>query len=293
MVVFAARYDSFLRILDHTEPDVVMSDCYYDRTWAVAAARDRGVPVWELQHGIVYDGHMAYTFDPSSTQAHREAIPVPDRVLTFGPHFRDIFLERGFWRKEQVEALGFARLSHLQGRFQWHAPGEDGTLEVLFSSQWILRERLASMLSEIAPRLDGVRITVKPHPLDPPGAYEDIPGVRVAGRGSDFYEALDGCHVHCSVFSTTLLESVGLGVPTLVIGLPGADGVSFLSDSGAARRVNGATALLELLNGIARETARLEDWRSSTMQSRGQFWSPDPGETMTRLLEEFRGRVYQ
>jgi hypothetical protein len=282
--VFVARFDSFQRLYDAIQPEVVISDCYYDRTWAVAAARSHGIPVWELQHGVVYDGHMAYTFDPSSAELHRHTMPVPDRLLTFGRYFSDVFLERGFWRPDQVTELGLARLYERAQGFEWAPPDPGKAPRVLVSSQWILTGRWSELLRAVTARVPEVRIVVKPHPLEAPDAYTGIPGVDVLDRGGDFYDALRGCHVHCSAFSTTLLESVGLGVPTLIVGLPGSEAVSPFAEAGACRMEEDADALAALLSRL--DGAELADWHRQTLQSRERFWAPDPGAAMRRLLDE-------
>jgi len=284
--VFAARFDSFVGVFKGVRPAVVMSDCYYDRTWAVAAARSLRIPVWELQHGVVYDGHMAYTFDPVSADAHRDTLPVPDLIMTFGPFFRGVLLERGFWRPEEICNLGFPRLSWNAERFQWAPPAPGDPLRVLVSSQWILTDRWTGLLRKLAAALPAVRLVVKPHPGEAQDAWSDVPGVEVASPGGDFFETLRSCHVHCSVFSTTLLESVGLGVPTAVVGLPGSEVVRFLADSGAARLAQDGDALVGMLENVNANPQALVRWHADTVAARSRYWSDDSGGVMQRLLKE-------
>jgi hypothetical protein len=205
-----ARVDSFAGIFETVKPKVVLSDCYYNKEWAVAAANRAGIPVMEFQHGIVHDGHMAYLFDPDSAARHRDLIPLPDKLLTFGRYFSEIFLRRGFWAPSDVEEVGFPRMEHEQSKFRYHQAEHGEKLQVLVSSQWILADRLAAFLDETLRNLrtDDVVVNVKPHPHEPDtNAYRRIDGLNVLEGERDFYELLGEHHIHCSVYSTTLLPA--------------------------------------------------------------------------------------
>jgi len=286
-VRFAVQFDAFRNVLKGATPAVVLSDCYYDRTWAVAAARSLGTPVLELQHGIVYDEHIAYRFHASSVTAHRDTLPIPDRILSFGPYFSRVLAAGGGWKAEDITDAGFPRMEVQQQRFSWSLPGSGGRLRVLVSGQWILTTRLRRFLGDLLRALPtGTEIVVKPHPLDSPGVYDGIDGVDVCEPQMDFYAALAGCHLHASVFSTTLVESVGLGVPTIVIGLPGAENASALVESGACRRVDSAGELGEVLRSMQADPDALLEWHRQTQVAARDYWAPDSRATTRRVLAE-------
>jgi len=286
-VRFAVLYDAMSRVLEGTGTAVVLSDCYYDRIWAVAAARSLGIPVLELQHGIVYDGHVAYQFDPATVAAHRDTLPIPDRILSFGPYFNRVFTAGGGWTADQVTDAGFPRMSSQQQAFSWSPPPAGGTLRILVSAQWILASHTRRFLTELSHALaPGIELVVKPHPLDDAGMYDGIDGVAVCDPQLDFYEALGSCHLHASVFSTTLVESVGLGVPSVVIGLPGAENANALVESAACRRVNSAAEMAELLRSLQAGPDALSAWHARTLEAARHFWAPNPGPTLRRLLED-------
>ncbi|MCZ6642760.1 MAG: hypothetical protein O7F71_14370 [Gammaproteobacteria bacterium] len=289
---FLALTDSFIDIFRATRPKVVIMECYYDKMWAIAAARQLNIPVLELQHGIIYDGHMAYTYDPGSASRHREWMTLPDRILTFGRYFSEIITSRGFWTPAQIEEVGFPRMEYHQADFEYRAPGADEKLRVLISSQWIMTEKLISFLQEAVPRLpDNVVVNIKAHPSEQDtSAYRRIEGVGVLDAADDFYELMLNHHIHCSVFSTTLLESIGLGVPTMIIGLPGSDNALPMTEKGYCKVANSPDEFAALLGEAACDAAVLADWVANTKRNISYFWEPGASANIHAAIAEAASR---
>ena len=184
LAYFWARLDSFIKIFRAKKPKLVVTECYYNKTWAIVAAKRLNIPVLELQHGILYDGHMAYTFDPASASYYRDRIPLPDKFLSFGRYFSEILLARGFWTRSQIIDVGFPRMEHYQARFKYHLPGVNEKLRVLISSQWILTDKLAEFLKAAASQLpENVVLNLKPHPYEQHlYKYRQIKGLNVLAQ---------------------------------------------------------------------------------------------------------------
>jgi hypothetical protein len=295
LAYFVARFNSFVEIFEATKPKVVVTDCHYDKMWAIAAAKRLRIPVVELQHGIVYDGHMAYTYDPRSASPYRDRIPLPDKYLAFGPYFSEILMDRGFWSESQVEDVGFPRMEYHQSTFAYTVPKTGEDLRVLISSQWIMTEKLCKFLEATVRRLpENVILNVKPHPLErDTGAYRQIDGLGVLDGGEEFYELLGKHHVHCSVFSTTLLESVGLGVPTIILGLPGSENALPMSERGHCNVVNSPGEFAAVLARVAENASELEQWHRNTIENRSYFWEPNASANIQALLDEIAGPAAQ
>jgi hypothetical protein len=288
LAYFVARLDAFVEIFNTTRPKVVVTDCHYDKMWAIAAARRLKIPVVELQHGIVYDGHMAYTYDPRSASPYRDRIPLPDKYLAFGPYFSELLMERGFWTASQVQDVGFPRMDYHQSKFEYTVPKTGEDLRVLISSQWIMTKKLCEFLEAAVRRLPkNIVLNVKPHPLEQDtGAYRQINGLGVLDGGEEFYELLERHHVHCSVFSTTLLESVGLGVPTIILGLPGSENALPMSERGRCKVVNSPEEFAAELGEVAENTKELAEWHRRTIENRSYFWQPNANANIRALLDE-------
>jgi hypothetical protein len=283
---FLARVDSIASILQSARSRLVLTDCFYDKMWAVAAAKRLGIPVLELQHGMIYDGHMAYTYDPSSASRYKNRMPLPDKILTFGRHFSDILTGREFWTGDQVIAVGFPKMDRLQSEFDYRLPGAGEPLRVLISSQWIIANKLPEFLERASTRLpDNVVLDVRPHPLERDvGAYRRIGGVTLLDGRADFYKVLCGHHVHCSVFSTTLLESIGLGIPTMIIGLPGSESALPVRERSHSKLASTPEEFAAMLTELARNRDALANWHRETTRGSPYFWQPDASANIHALV---------
>ncbi len=291
---FVARIDSFIDIFRATRPKVVVMECHYDKMWAIAAAKGLNIPVLELQHGTIYDGHMAYTYDPSSCARYRERMPLPDRILTFGRYYSEILNKRGFWNSSQVKEVGFPKMEYHQATFEYRTPGAGEKLRVLISSQWIMADKLISFLQEAIRQIpQNVVLNLKPHPGEQDtSAYQRIDGVGILGATDDFYELLGSHHIHCSVFSTTLLESVGLGVPTMIIGLPGSDNALPMTERGYCKVANSPDEFAAVLGEAANDTAALADWERNTKRNLSYFWEPNASANIHQAIRDARRPVH-
>jgi len=288
LAYFWARLESFTKIFEIQKPKFILTESYYDKMWAIVAANRLNIPVLELQHGIVYDGHMAYTFDPASTSKYRDRIPLPDKFLSFGRYFSEILLARGFWDRSQIVEVGLPRMEHYQTRFKYRPPELNEKLRVLISSQWILTDKLAEFLKAATARLpDNVVLSLKPHPYEQHlDKYRQINGLGVLKSDQNFYELLGKHHLHCSVFSTTLLESIGLGVPTMIIGLPGSENAIPLAEKSYCRLASSPEEFVTILGETAGNDQALEEWRQRTMSDLAYFWEPDASAKIRAIVSE-------
>lgn len=291
-LIYMAKRGLFAKIFDATKPKMLLTECFYNKEWAIAAARQRAIPVVELQHGIVYDGHMAYTYDPASADRYKKNMPIPDKILAFGEYFSRMYTESGFWRPDQVENIGLARLEHYRKSFEYQAPRPGEKLRVLISSQWILANKLVDFIRSVVNDLPGeVTLSVKPHPLEEhTGLYEEIKQrVEVLGTDEEFYTSLATRHIHCSVFSTTLIESLGLGIPTMIIGLPGFENALPITEKGYCKIAHTPSEFVAILKDSVEKESYLSAWHENTCSNKPYFWEPEPSEKMHRFVAKTIG----
>jgi len=281
----------FESLLKELNPKMLLVECSYGKEGAVAASKSLNVPVWELQHGVFYDGHMAYTYDQKPAGLYKHQLPLPDKILTYGKYFSGILIERGFWDASDVPEIGFPRLEYFKQEYSQKREDPVDNLIVLISSQWIIADELVSFLKDVVPALsEGIRIQVKPHPLEldsDTSRYRALGNkIEIIHKDVSFYNALSECHVHCSVFSTTLFESIGMGVPTIIINLPGAEHVYSIVENGCGKIAGSPLEFMEMLQRLKNNKHYLKEWRSHTEANQGYFWGSDPGEKIQKLFSE-------
>lgn len=279
-----ARFLAFRRywraVFRLTRPSLLLASVAYGEAAAVAEARSMGIPVWELQHGMISAGHFGYNYGRSARE-HADLLPLPNRVLTFGRAFSDALLSCGYWTEEQVPVLGFPRLTRYRGARI--SPGARLPLAVMVSTQWTLENELRELLVELSGLLpEDARLMIKPHPRSLPESVARLRSltgrrVEIVDKSSSLYEKLSEVDIHCSVYSTTLFESVGMGIPTVVLGLPGWRNVKILLDRGAALYAGDAPAVAATIGRVLEVPGFYDEWQARTERNGEYFFSPyDP-----------------
>lgn len=106
---FQARRILFRRFLRASQVQTILMTYAPGRMPEIAAARECGVPVIELQHGVFGAGDPDYGWS-AALRLSKERMPLPNRVAVFGPHFRDLMLAKGFWDERDVVIAGCAAI---------------------------------------------------------------------------------------------------------------------------------------------------------------------------------------
>jgi len=180
------------------------------------AARALGIPVIELQHGIIYESHPGYIYDGAPALRH-----TPDHIVVFGEHFGEL-LERecSRWRgRWSVGGHPWLR------RRAAAADGPRDSVVVFSAPDAATRGLLAAALPSLRAGLDRrLRVVIKPHPLELDAAdrYRDQlgPGVELAGNLDDGYRMLAGAVASLAVNSTAAIEALAFGCRSVVLRAP-------------------------------------------------------------------------
>jgi hypothetical protein len=287
-VIYLSKRDMLVGLFSAIEPKVFLVDCSYGKEWAVAAAKQSNVPVWEMQHGVP-DGNLAYYYDPATAGKYKERLPLPDKILTFGAYFSDRFTRDNIFEPDQMENVGLARLEHHRRTFQYQAPRPGENVRVLITSQWTVADRTAEYLEAAVGQLPpNVVLDIKPHPSETKTHPYRILSDRVTilDKGEEFYRLLATYHIHCSVYSTTLLESLGMGVPTVILGLPGSENVIPVTERSYCKIARTPEEFVAILREAAGKKEYLLDWHTNTCKNRSYLWEPNASENLHRVITD-------
>jgi UDP-N-acetylglucosamine 2-epimerase len=244
----------------------------YGRTEWLAGARMAGVPVFAVQHGIIYPWHLGYR------HPRRPGIPIADRTFLFGDYERRVLLEDGGYLPDEVEVTGAPRIDAVRrqgGADPAGAAAEradvrrelgvapDDRLLVISTTHERLHRRYYWMHA-LAAVLDGdlpnVHLVFKQHPAEADeGPYRalvaglaaaagrSVPPMTVV-RDMDLFRLLRASDAHLGLFSTVLTDAVVTGTPNLVAMTQAHRDLLGYVDAGVARPVHDAASLLAALD---------------------------------------------
>lgn len=237
----------YRRLLARLRPRVVVVVVSYGKESLIEAARERGIPVVELQHGVIHRHHLGYAYPGGTKRCF------PDWLLAFGDYWRRAAPYP--IRAERVVSVGYPYFEAEAARHR----GVGRRDQVLFLSQGAIGAPLSRLAVELA-ALQPSSVAYKLHPAeyrDWRTRYPWLDGSPVRVLDSDdvpLYRHFAESRAQVGVFSTAVYEGLGFGLPTFLAELPGVESMEDLLASGAARRVGGAAELAAQL-GCARAAA--------------------------------------
>jgi len=238
-------------LLQEINPEVIIEICSYDSAPRAMnlVARERGIPIIELQHGLISQDMCYNYFLPDDYRGEK---PLPNKILVYGKAFEQSILGMGTaFSSENIDVVGFPRLSiflkklkregpdSLRGKTRAHLGIAQDTFVLTVATQPTTSDCLSNFLKEGLKRLEGddFSICIKLHPSEAETwkrSYSNIiqdPRVRIlTDRDVDLYDLLVASDVHITVYSTVFLECFALGVPNIIIGCPGYSNVLQLVD---------------------------------------------------------------
>lgn len=245
------RLPLYRHLVRRIDPKVaLLTAAYNGRETFVEACQSEGIPVVELQHGVVTEYHLAYSFPDQWKHVF------PDYFFSFGEYWSeavDLPLP-----DEKVYAVGFP---YLERRFR-----EYGTVAAQQRIVVVSQVRIGESLSKFARDLHEndafhYEVVFKLHPKEYDGWAERYPelveaGVRVVADDPELYELLASATAQVGVNSTVLFEGLKFGLDTYVVDLPGAEYMSDLVASGHAQSV--VTAQEVVANPPSQGSARAD-----------------------------------
>ncbi|HEX2735244.1 MAG TPA: hypothetical protein VHM70_26755 [Polyangiaceae bacterium] len=239
------------------QPKAVFVLCGYTRFVPLQRILKReGVPLIELQHGIVHNGHAGYSFDPASPPDY-----APDHMLVFGERFGQALEEcSGYWRG-RWSVGGHPWLAE-RVRDSGAHPNPQGP--VVFFSQPIepVKRLLQSFLPEFRRLLPAeIEVVLKPHPREPDPSRDfkaaiDL-GVKLDPLLGDSYRRLAQCRASVCVFSTLALEALAFPCPSIVLRSPlWPPDIQVLVDSGDLLAADTPEQLVKLISELSTSAER-------------------------------------
>jgi hypothetical protein len=254
----------------------------------IAAARELGLPVVELQHGVIGSRCPDYAW-PSELKPCKVDMPLPDRIAVFGPTFRDLVLRSGFWSSAEVVATGAAAMEAHRSTALAGNRRPPGPLRLVFMTQGPARTAAIAFWRELAASTDfvarGYRVAFKLHPEEAHHieAYRSVirtapERLRLLAVDAHPIDAMLAADVVVSYNSMALIEALALGRAAISIcggpvpqGFAGSFGLPDIV--GAMPHVTSPAALLSILVERAGGDGKLEKWHGEAQHAGCDYFS--------------------
>ena len=190
----------------------------------VAAAKEHGAIVLELQHGVTDRSNANYSW-PASAASYRRTMPIPDRLLLYGEHWRRELAISDFWVGD-LRVVGSPRIDRYRRE---NATRDDRRCRIVFTTQGFDFKKIIDFFTQFIERVGSTvayHLTIKLHPIHDPDKAPYVEAFRGYGDRVDIvsgedspatFDLLQRAQLHVSVASASHYDAIGLGVPTIIL----------------------------------------------------------------------------
>ena len=197
-------------------PKVVYLTVSYANFGYIRAFKERGIRVVEMQHGLIGEGHYAYYYEKEF-----DSNQFPDDVIVFGNNDKLFFEEQTKFPLKRVVSSGRYIIDYYQEKAIENTP-EIRSICVSLQDGTLSEELLSFILKcdELLPEKLNWVIQTRRTPKEVYEEQFDFPANMQFGTSS-VYEAIATTDAHLTIYSTTAVESLSIGKPTVLFDLEG------------------------------------------------------------------------
>lgn len=218
IAVFKIIKEKTKKKLQRINPSVVLLRAAYGRfqMGVVQACRELGITTIELQHGMIYDYHFGYIKKTKSENFDC----VPDMIFTWGDFFSNIISEGYLFKNENIISVGFPYVEKMVKK-EYKTDKKIQTFCKKFKKivlvSGVSAEYFDLFVNKVAKQNKKIGYLYKPHPRDTRKIEFNESNIIVMERERDIYSLFRYANVHLTVLSTTMLEALAFGLPSILI----------------------------------------------------------------------------
>ena len=214
------------RLLEQLRPKLLLVECGYAPGHMVVqlVAKRKGIPVLELQHGLITPDHPGYFFGLSGQYDMRDS-PFPDGLLVYGEHFKRVLIGNPSICPASIIPVGYPYLQ-LEYKKRLRDIQKDEQEAILITSQPGLGEFWSDFAVSLAHEID-IPVIIKPHPAEYSQASYifrqalESGKVKVIQDNHSLYDLFSVASCHLSVASTSHLEAIAFGLKDVIVPIHG------------------------------------------------------------------------
>ncbi|MBS1514732.1 MAG: hypothetical protein JSS63_06855 [Bacteroidetes bacterium] len=228
---FKAELPYYQRLLDIKKPKEIFFVDYNSKMAITCAAKERGIPVTEMQHGLMVSEDIIYHFPTVKEGGYRY---FPDKFI----------LWNDLWRKGSKLPIAEENIIIRENDFLKVKKSRYKNISkkkntILISSQYGLTNEIAKDVLENLPLLKEYEIIYKLHPVEYSvfktnellQTLSKEPNVFFPDSKDDLHKFLAEAEIFIGVFSFVIFEAMEFGCKMFLLDLPGVSMVKFLVDN--------------------------------------------------------------
>jgi hypothetical protein len=204
------------------KPSGVIIQCAYTNTGFLKAFKDSGIPVVEVQHGMLSSSHVAYNVFKQTDPSY-----FPDWFLSYGFRERTFFHKDNFYiSQDKVIPVGHYYLDFVNSsnreRSSYLPEISSYKVVVAITGQNLpdLEQQFIDFIFQVADESsDSAFVYIPRNKQSAIYTNKNRPKNIFLIDNRDTYEIIRMSNVHTTMFSTCAIESLALGTPNILVNL--------------------------------------------------------------------------
>ncbi len=215
---FWAEYLVFNKIIKCFQVERIFVNCSYSYFGYIYACKKNNVQVIEIQHGLINESHDNYIYKTSQNPDL-----FPNEIYVFGNNIKDLLLKHSsLYQAHQIKIIGSNALN-LYGKINY-TPDEHIRLLrnkydkiVLFTGQFTVDKQSLQLVDDMQKESKDICFLFLARKKNEIREYKKLFKNVIFYEGDNkFYSLVKQVDFHATVYSTTFLESLSLGVPNIL-----------------------------------------------------------------------------
>lgn len=264
----------YRRLLERVDPELAVIVVSYGNETFIEACKRQNVRIAELQHGVINENHLGYSYSGSRTKEM-----FPDYLLTFGEFWTDV-VEFPI-PDDQIIPVGYPYLEQFANTYD----NVETKNQLLFISQGVIGEQLSKFAVAVdqSPDIDH-NIVYKLHPGEYDRWRTEYPWLAeteitvIDSSEPALYRLFSESSGQVGVYSTAVYEGLQFDLKTYLYDCPGEETLQPLLDNGTAILVSSVDQLVSALKN------------HTTQFDREQYFSPNATSRMCDTLSDLKSK---
>lgn len=236
------------KLFDIKNPERIFLLVGYGHTALIKAGRDKNIESIELQHGVINDYHLGYSF-PHVEKGSLEYFP--DKLYIWDDYWRDM-CELPI-PENDIEVFGFEHLNRAKEKYKNTRKIAN---QIIVISQGTIGPKLAYIIRENIDDLKDYTIIYKLHPgeYDRWKTYKSLveidkySNIRIIDNNEiPLYKLLSDSSYLIGVYSTVVFESLHFDCKAILVDLPGIENMTKLIETGRAKLLKKSSRIIDIL----------------------------------------------
>lgn len=258
---FQYEYEKYKQLLTEKKVRQVYAVVAYENKPLIAACKDLGVDILELQHGVISKYHLGYSYPSenitlkSGSYEHIEYFP--NKILSFGDYWQDASAYP--IKKHSIFSIGFPYFEENSRKYK---DVEKKKNQILFISQGVIGKYLSEFAFELASKLDEeeYEFIYKLHPGEYETWRENYPKLLEAQKQCNFnvvdndnpalYQLFAESEYQVGAFSTAIYEGLAFNCKTFIVDVPGIEYLDDLIEKNIVVKVRNSNDMINKLNDL-------------------------------------------